>query len=85
MAGQLGLKTQLRVNPKKGVYQTNLALAVRDVNTRAGDYSTNGWWANVVGRDLVYRAHEPASFDGSSAFRPSRSSLYSKHLRTGMS
>jgi hypothetical protein len=64
VAGQLGLKTQLRVNPKHGVYQTNLALAVRDVNTRAGDYSTNGWWANVVGRDLVYRAREPSSFDG---------------------
>lgn len=64
VSGHVGIKTQLRVNPKRGVYETNLALALRDVNTHAGDYSTKGWWANVVGRDLTYRVREPPSFDG---------------------
>jgi hypothetical protein len=61
---QVGLRTELRMNPKRGIYQTNLGLAVRNVNTRAGEYSTNGWWANVVARDLTYRNGEPSSIDG---------------------
>lgn len=64
MAGTLALRTQVLDNPKLGVHRGNLTFTARDVSTRAGKYSTNGWWANVVGRDLVYQTRKEGSFDG---------------------
>jgi hypothetical protein len=61
----VGLKTNLALNPKLATYQAeNLAFTLRELDMRAGDRSVDDWWMNLSGKQLTFKGGDRSRFDG---------------------
>ena len=65
LGGDLKLKSTLAMNPTLGRYETDFfGFTVRELGMHAGSRSVEGWWMNVLGKDLKFQTGKPSRFDG---------------------
>lgn len=70
LAGNTWLEAGVRVNPKQKVNTLNdLNVRVRNASMVAGDEAVDGWWMNVIAKELTYRNTAPPSAEGSVSVR----------------
>jgi hypothetical protein len=70
LSGNTWLDAGVRVNPKQKVNSLdNLSLRVRNAGMEAGDEAVDGWWMNVIAKQLTYRNTEPPTAEGSVSVR----------------
>lgn len=65
VAGDLKLRTQVRVNPELKTYAAqDLALAMRNMGMHTGDHSVTNWWMNLDSKHISFVDAEPSRLDG---------------------
>ncbi|RYZ06135.1 MAG: hypothetical protein EOO73_17160 [Myxococcales bacterium] len=70
LAGNTWLNAGVRINPKKKVNTLDdMSVRIRNASMNAGDENVDGWWMNVIAKELTYRNTEPPSAEGSVSVR----------------